>query len=82
MAVLCQQNNKEHETKKQNHNHRTNNLPGSEETDKNNREQYPENKILQPEQELQQQRNAKLANSKGRPLQDQIMTKQRKKKVL
>ena len=40
---VCQQNSKKHETKKQNHNHQTNNLPGSEETDKNNRKQYPEN---------------------------------------
>ena len=42
----------------------TNNLPGSDETDKNNRKQYPENKILQFEQELQQQRNTKLEKSK------------------
>ena len=83
-SIVCQQNSKEHETKKQNHNHQTNNLPGSEETDKNNRKQYPENKnkILQFEQELQQQRNAKLENSKERPLQDQIMTKREKKKVI
>ena len=46
-SIVCQQNSKEHETKKQNHNHQTNNLPRSEETDKNNRKQYPENKILQ-----------------------------------
>ena len=45
-SIVCQQNSKEHETKKQNHNHQTNNLPGSEETDKNNRKQYPENKIF------------------------------------
>ena len=77
-SIVCQQNSKEHETKKQNHNHQTNNLPGSEETDKNNRKQYPENKILQ----FEQQRNTKLENSKGRPLQDQIMTKQKKKKVI
>ena len=76
MAVLCvHKNSKEHETKKQNHNHQTNNLPGSEETDKNNRKQYPANKILQFEQELRQQRNTKQENSKGRPLLDQIMTK-------
>ena len=42
-SVLCLQNKKEHETKKQYHNHQTNNLPGSKETDKNNRKQYPEN---------------------------------------
>ena len=81
-SIVCQQNSKEHETKKQNHNHQTNNLPGSEETDKNNRKQYPANKILQFEQELRQQRNTKQENSKGRPLQDQIMTKQKKKKVI
>ena len=81
-SIVCQQNSKEHETKKQNHNHQINNLHGSEETDKNNRKQYPENKVLQFEQELQQQRNTKLENSKGRPLQDQIMTKQKKKKVI
>ena len=79
---MCQQNSKEHETKKQNHNHQKNNLLGNEETDKNNRKQYPENKVLQFEQELQQQRNTKLENSKERPLQDQIMTKQKKKKVI
>ena len=38
-SIVCQQNSKEHETKKQNHNHQTNNPPGSEETDKNNRKQ-------------------------------------------
>ena len=77
--IVCQQNSKEHETKKQNnHNHQTNNLTGSRETHKNSRQQYPENKILQFEQELQQQRNTKLENSKERPLQDQIMTKQKK----
>ena len=78
-SIVCQQNSKEHETKKQNnHNHQTNNLTGSKETDKNNRQQYPENKILQFEQELQQQRNTKLENLKERPLQDQIMTTQKK----
>ena len=81
-SIVCQQNSKEHETKKQNHNHQTNNLTGSEETDKNNRKQYPANKILQYEQELRQQRNTKQGNSKGRPLPDQIMTKQKKKKVI
>ena len=44
-SIVCQQNGKEHETKKQNHNHQTNNL--TEDTEKNNRKQYPENKILQ-----------------------------------
>ena len=82
-SIMCQQNSKEHETKKQNnHNHQTNNLTGSKETDKNNRQQYPENKILQFEQELQQQNNTKLENSKERPLQDQIMTKQKKTKLI
>ena len=42
-SVVCLQNKKEHETKKQYHNHQTNNLPWSKETDKNNRKQYPEN---------------------------------------
>ena len=51
------------------------------EIDKNNRKQYPENKILPFEQELQQQRNTKLENSKGRPLQDQIMANQKKKVI-
>ena len=41
-SIVCQQNSKKHETKKQNQNHQTNNLPGSEETDKTNRKQYPE----------------------------------------
>ena len=67
-SIVCQQNSKEHKTKKQNQNHQTNNLPGSEETDKNNRKQYPANKFLQFEQELRQQRNTKQENSKGRPL--------------
>ena len=53
-SIVCQQNSKEHETKNQNHNHQTNNLPGSKKTDQNNRKQYPENEILQFEQELQQ----------------------------
>ena len=79
---MHQQNTKERETKKQNHNHQTNNLTGSKETDKNNRKRYPENKILHFEQELKQQRNTKVENSKERPLQDQIMTKQKKKKVI
>ena len=79
---MCEQNSKEHETNKQNHNHQANNLLGSEETDRNNRKQYPENKTLQFEQELQQQRNTKLENSKERPLQDQIMIKQKKKKPI
>ena len=79
-SIVYQQNSKEHKTKKQNHNHQTNNLLGSKETDKNNRKQYPENKILQFEQELQQQRNNKLKNSKERPLQDQIITNQRKRR--
>ena len=36
-SMVCQQNSKKHETKKQtNHNHRTNNLTGSKEIDKNN----------------------------------------------
>ena len=60
----------------------TNNFSGSKETDKNNRQQYLENKILQSEQELRQQRNTKLENSKERPLQHEIMTKQKKKKVI
>ena len=60
----------------------TNNFTGSKETDKNNRRQYLENKILQFAQELQQQRNTKPENSKERPLQHQIMTKQKKKKVI
>ena len=77
--IVYQQNSKEHETKNQNHNYQKNNLPGSEETDKSNRKQYPEDKILQFEQELQQQRNNKLENSKGRQLQDQIMTKIKEK---
>ena len=81
-SIVCQQNSKKHETKKQNHNHQTNNLHGSEETDESNRNQYPENKILQFEQELQQQRNTRPENLKGRPLQDQIMTNQKKKKVI
>ena len=34
--------------------------------------------MLQFEQELQQQRNTKLENLKERPLQDQIMTTQKK----
>ena len=80
-SIVCLQNSKEHETKKQNHNHQTNNLLGSKETDKNNRKQYPENKILQFEQKLQQ-RNTKLENSKGRPLQDQIITKKKKKVII
>ena len=53
-SIVCQQNSKEHETKNQNHNPQTNNLHGSEKTDQNNRKQYPENEILQFEQELQQ----------------------------
>ena len=81
-SIACQQNSKEHETKNQNHNHQTNNLRGSKKTDQNYRKQYPENEILQFEQELQQQRNNKLENSKERPLQDQIMKKQKKKKVV
>ena len=83
MVVLCANKIvKNMKLKKKNHNHQTNDLPRSEETDKNNRKQYPENKILQFEQELLQQRNTKLENSKERPLQDQIMTKQKKKKVI
>ena len=81
-SIVCEQNSKEHETNKQNHNYQANNLLGSEETDRNNRKQYPENKTLQFEQELQQQRNTKLENSKERPLQDQIMTKQKKNKPI
>ena len=81
-SIVCQQNSKEHETKKQIHNRETNYLSGSEETDENNRKQYPENKILQLERELQQQGNTKLENSKGRPLQDKVLTKQKKKKVI
>ena len=81
-SIACQQNSKDHETKKQNYNHQTNNLPVSEETDKNNRKQYPANKILQFEQELRQERNTKQENSKERPLQDEIMTKQKKKKAI
>ena len=80
-SIVHQQNTKERETKKQNHNHQTNNLTGSKETDKNNRKRYPENKILQFKQELEQKRNTKVENSKERPLQDQIMTKQKKKKA-
>ena len=45
-SIVCEQNSKEHETNKQNHNHQANNLLGSEETDRNNRKQYPENKTL------------------------------------
>ena len=46
-SIVCQLNSKEHETKKQsNHNHQTNNLTGNKEADKNNRQQYQENKIL------------------------------------
>ena len=66
-SIMCHYNSKEHETKKQNYNRQN---------------QYPENKILQFEQELQQQRNTKLENWKKRPLQGQIMTKQKKKKVI
>ena len=45
--IVCQQNSKEYEAKKtKNHNHQTNNLTGNKETDKNNRQQYRENKIL------------------------------------
>ena len=43
--------------KQNNHNHRTNNLTGNKEADKNNRQQYQENKILQFKQEQQRQRN-------------------------
>ena len=78
-SIVYQQNSKENETKKQNHNHQTNDLPGREETDKNNGKQYPENKILQFEQELRQQRNTNQENSKGRPLHDQILTKTKEK---
>ena len=39
-SIVCQQNSKEHETKKQNDNHQTSNLTGSIETDKNNRKQH------------------------------------------
>ena len=77
MAGLCvnkKVKNMKQKKKKNNNNHQTNNLTGSKETDKNNRQQYQENKILQFEQELQQQRNTKLENSKERLLQDQIIT--------
>ena len=50
--------------------------------DQNNRQQYQENKILPLEQEQQQRRNSAQVNSKEKPLQDQIMTKQKKKKVI
>ena len=57
-SIVCQQLSKEPDRKKQNnHNHRTNNLTGNKETDKNNRQQYRENKVLQFKQEQQQQRN-------------------------
>ena len=80
--IVCQQNSKEPETKKQNsHNHQTYNLIENKEADQNNRQQYQKRKILQFEQELQQ-KNTKLVNSKEKPLQDQIMTKQKKKKVI
>ena len=85
-SIACQQKSKEHETKEakkqNNNNHQTNNLTGSKETDKNNRQQYEEHKILQFQQELQQQRNTKLENLKERLLQNQIMTQQKKKKVI
>ena len=57
MAGLCVNKKvKNMKQKKQNNNnHQTNNLTGSKETDKNNRQQYQENKILQFEQELQQE---------------------------
>ena len=62
-SIVCQQNSKEHETKKQNHNHQTNNLPGSEDTDKNN-SSIQKTKFYNLKNELQQQRNTKLENSK------------------
>ena len=52
-SIGCQQNSKKHEK----NNNKTiiiikeNNLPGHKEADKNNRQQYQENKILQLEQE-------------------------------
>ena len=61
-SIVCQQNSKEHETKKQNdHNHQTINLTVSKETDKNNRQQYLENKIFQFEQE---RNNKEIPNQK------------------
>ena len=77
-SIVCQQNRKASETKDwNNHNHRKNNLSGNKETEKSNRQQYQENKILQFKQGQQQQ-----VNSKEKPLQNQIMTKQKKKKVI
>ena len=81
-STKCQQNSKERETKKQNyHNHGTNNLTGDKEADKN-RQLYQEGKILQLEQEQQQRTNTKQVNSKEKPLQDQLMTKQKKKEII
>ena len=52
-SIVRQRNSKEAEKQKQNnHNHQTNNLTGNEQADKNNRQQYQGNKILQFEQEL------------------------------
>ena len=81
-SIACQQNSKEPETKKQtNHNHRTKNLTGNKEADKNNRQQYQENKILQLELGQQQRRNTTQVDSKEEPLQDKVMTKQKNKKA-
>ena len=52
-SIVCHYNSKEHETKKQNYNRQN---------------QYPENKILQFVQELQQQRNTKLENWKKKTI--------------
>ena len=52
-SIVRQRNSKEAEKQKQNnHNHQTNNLTGNKQADKNNRQQYQGNKILQFEQEL------------------------------
>ena len=77
MTVLCVNKiGKNLKRKKNKHNYRTNNLTGNKEAEKNNRQQYPENKILRLEQEQQEQRNTILVNSKEKSSQHQIMTKQ------
>ena len=79
IAVLYQQYSKEPDTKKQNnHNHRTNNLAGNTEAIESNRQQHQANKILQLEQEQQQRRDPTQLNSKEKPLQDQVTTRQKK----
>ena len=76
---MYQQYSKEPDTKKQNnHNHRTNNLAENAEAIESNRQQHQANKILQFEQEQQQRRYTTQLNSKEKPLQDQVTTRQKK----